>query len=477
MDIAELRNGIIDVTELGIKNDGSEDVSKIVNVASKDHALYFPPGRYRVSNTLQLKHSIYGKGFSRAPDRSGRIPEPDNTRTWFISDIDCDDHSASIVEFGEQRNINIEEINIMCKSGENAIRVLPCAPGCYAFISKIGIYSLGGTGISIECQGSRAVFVQDICMWGSCAKYWDGSCGVRVNAWDCRLSNIEVMAAQIGVEISAGYTYGENLHLWTGCMAKGSDKAEWWKKTRGILMRGRSHLVGSNIYPDTCYHPVEFETDSCLLDIRGIMYWDDASERGCEDHGGSFLKCPKGAEAGLSIDGGYWGVCGSDDDPHWMSKLYTPGANIRRVIIRSEMSISGKNIDTLCFGQDLPDYEVTYDASGWCKIADVFTVADSGSCAATFSLEDGAAWELTFTKENGGVTELHATALNKICGAREFKTIEADGVMKVFISSNGTFTGRFVTTRMCRRFRPVDYRHLLTHAGNSRLCETIQYNI
>ena len=208
--------GCIDVTALGVKSDGSADISDIVNAATKTNALYFPPGRYLVEKPLILCHSIYGKGFSRCPDKAAGSPELDATRTWFVSRLACEDGSQAIVSFGEKRNINVEEINFMCASAETAIRVLPGKPGNYAFISKIGIYQLGGTGISIECSGSRPIFVQDICIWGSTRRYYEGSRGIFVRAWDCRLSNIEVMAAQIGLEVHAGYTYGENMHLWTG---------------------------------------------------------------------------------------------------------------------------------------------------------------------------------------------------------------------------------------------------------------------
>ena len=462
--------GEVDVTTIGVKNDGSEDVSEIVNAATERFALYFPPGRYKVSKALQLKHSIRGRGYSRGPfDRRAEVG-PDDTRTWLISDLDCADHSKSIIEFGARRNMNVEEINFICKSGENAIRILPGKAGPMTLLSRLGIYELGGTGISVECGGSRPVFIQDVAMWGSRTKYWPGSCGIRVNAWDCRLSNIEVMATQLGIEVNAGYTYGENLHLWTGCMAKGDNKAEWWKGTRAIRMHG-GLMTASNFYPDTSFYPIEFANDTCQLDIRGIMYWDDFSEKGCEDHNGALLKCPKGSESQLSIDGGYWGVTGTDAEPSWMAKLYTPGANIRHVTIRTEMSITGKNLDTLCMGQDLPDYEVAYATNAWCKIADFFTVAQTGAAQATFTLEDGAAWTLDFFKGADGAAKFTATPLNPLCGGREFKTVETGGLMKVFFLSSEPFTGRFVTSRMGRYFRPVDHRHLMHHNGKSRWFE------
>ncbi|MCQ2388516.1 MAG: glycoside hydrolase family 55 protein [Kiritimatiellae bacterium] len=461
----------VDVLTLGAKNDGSADVSDVVNAATKTNALYFPPGRYLVEKPLVLCHSIFGKGFSRCPDKTSGDPQLDDTRTWFVSRIACEDGSLAIVSFGDRRNVNVEEVNFMCHSAETAIRVLPGRPGNYAFLSKIGIYRLGGTGVSIECGGSRPIFVQDVCIWGSTEKYFEGSRGILVRSWDCRLSNVEVMAAQIGLELRFGYTYGENLHLWTGCMAKTGDKAAWWKGTRGIKFAENAQFVGSNVYPDTCYHPFEFVGGRCMADVRGVMYWDDRSEHGCEDRNGSLLKCDPGVDPCLKIDGGFWGVCGSDADPHWMKFLYQPKAEIRNVTVRSKMAVKGANLDTLCMNTDLPEYRVSYATNGWCKVAEVFTTEASGSCEGTFTLDDGAAWTLSFLKTPGARATFEARPLNALCAGREIKAIPGDGTLKAFFRAEGPFAGRFVATRMTPRFRPVDWGHLLTHEGAVRYRE------
>jgi len=464
-------DGVVDVTTLGVKNDASADVSALVNEATKTNALYFPPGRYLVEKPIVLCHSIYGKGFSRCPDKVGRAPEPDQTRTWFISRLVCTNGEEAVISFGDQRNINVEEVNFMCNSAETVIRVLPGNPGNYAFISKIGIYQLGGTGISIECRGSRPIFVQDISIWGSTRRYFPGSRGLFVGAWDCRLSNIEVMAAQIGLEVHGGYTYGENLHLWTGCMAKEGDKAAWWKGTRALKCAAGAHFVGSNIYPDTSYYPFEFVGKRCIVDIRGIMYWDDRSEKGCEDRNGALLTCEADVDPCLKIDGGFWGVCGTEEDPHWMSHLYQPKAEIRNVTVRSRMDVKGANLETLCMNTDLPDYRVDYATNGWCKVAEVFTVEKSGACEGTFTLDDGAAWTFSFLKTPDAPVTFDARELNALCAGREIRSQPGDGTLKVFLRSDAPFGGRFVTTRMTPRFRPVDYGHLRTHDGAVRYRE------
>jgi len=203
------------------------------------------------------------------------------------------------------------------------------------------------------------------------------------------------------------------------------------------------------------------------------MYWDDRSEFGCEDRDGALIACEPGVDPCLKIDGGFWGVCGSDRDPHWMSRLYQPQAQIRNVTVRSNMDVKGANLDTLCMNTDLPDYRVTYGTNGWCKIAEVFTTEKAGSCAGTFTLDDGAAWSLEFLKAPGAPAAMTVTPLNALCAGREIKSMPGDGTLKAFFRAEAPFGGRFTTMRMTPRFRPVDYGHLRTHTGAVRYRETV----
>lgn len=75
-------SGAVNVLTLGVKNDGSEDVSAIVNAATEKDALFFPAGIYRIAKPIWLKHPICGEGYLR----TDRI-EP--FRTCFVSDIVC----------------------------------------------------------------------------------------------------------------------------------------------------------------------------------------------------------------------------------------------------------------------------------------------------------------------------------------------------------------------------------------------------
>ena len=153
-----------------------------------------------------------------------------------------------------------------------------------------------------------------------------------------------------------------------------------------------------------------------------------------------------------------------------MTRFYSPSATLRDVILKSEYSIKGENMDRLCLGRELPDYTVRYADKGWCKVADVFTVAKTGACAAILTLDGGAAWRIGVLKGESGKVEFAAKPMNALCGAREIRMIEEDGVAKVFVRCDDAspVEARFTTTYMTERLRPLDHASLRTTAGRPR---------
>jgi len=210
------------------------------------------------------------------------------------------------------------------------------------------------------------------------------------------------------------------------------------------------------------------------VDIRGIMYWDDRSEFGCEDRDGALIACEPGVDPCLKIDGGFWGVCGSDADPHWMKYLYNPKIDVCNVTVRSQMDIKGANLDTLCMNTTRPDYRVAYATNAVAKVAEIFTTEKTGFCEAEFTLDDGATWKLAFLKADGSAAEMTVMPLNGLCAGRTFRSVPGDGTLKVFFASGAPFAGNFKTTRMTSRFRPVDFGHLRTHGGEVRYREYLK---
>ena len=245
------RAEVLNVVSLGAKNDGSADVSAIVNANTAKGALLFPAGIYKVAHPLVLKNPIRGEGYAR-------ISKVDATRTWLVSDIVCTNGTRGVVEFGGDRPINVENLNIMCASRECGIRIADCRQGTYTFIDKVGIYGVGAWGLYVKGRGSRPIFAGNMTIFGTTKDPTARAVGIRIEGpADCRLTNVEAMGVNIGLELYNGHTYGDNMHLWTGVM--GAHEPTWWNDTRGIVLGPTAHFTGSEIYPDTCYYAFDLK--------------------------------------------------------------------------------------------------------------------------------------------------------------------------------------------------------------------------
>ena len=66
-DRAASTEGAVNVLDLGVRNDGTEDISAIVNYHTADHALFFPAGVYRVAAPIFAKNPLFGEGYARTP--------------------------------------------------------------------------------------------------------------------------------------------------------------------------------------------------------------------------------------------------------------------------------------------------------------------------------------------------------------------------------------------------------------------------
>ena len=463
MCLAAVRGATINVLALGAKNDGSADVSMVVNANTAKGALFFPAGIYKVAHPLVLKNPIRGEGYSRTP-------EVNATRTWLVSEIVCTNGTRGVIEFGDNQPMNVENLNVMCRSRECGIRIADCRQGTSTFIDKVGIYSCAAWGLYVKGRGSRPIFAGNMTIFGTTKDPTARAVGIRIEGpADCRLTNVEAMGVNVGLELYNGHTYGDNMHLWTGVM--GQHEPQWWNDTRGIVLGSGAHFTGSEIYPDTCYYAFDLKDASSLCEIMNVMYWEDGSVRDVKDRTGSFLHVANPRNPGkLVLNGGLVGAGGNDAYPGATANYYMPSAVVRDVILKSDYAIKGANINRLCLGCNLPDYTVRYADKGWCKVVDIFTVAGTGACEGTLALDGGAAWRLSAVKGAAGKTEFAATPLNPLCTGREIKSVEEDGVLKVFVFSPDAtpMSARFATTYQCEHFRPLDHASLRTKAGHPR---------
>ena len=456
--------GLVDVTSLGAKNDGSADISAIVNEATKTDALYLPPGVYKVARPLRLRNPLRGAG-------SSRVSKVSAARTWLVSAIPDADHPAGVIEFADNTRAAVEDLSILCKGAVNGIRIANCTQGMMLGLRRLGIFGVSSYGLFVEGSGSRPVFADDLTIWGEPSSM-SRSVAIRLGgACDCRLSNIEMMGMAVGIESFNGHTYGDNLHIWTGFLGKKKDPDAWWKRTRGIVLGKGSNFAGSNVYPDTSYYAIEFREPGDVCEISNIMYWEDGSVAPVKTRNGAFL-CPDAAGEGrLIVHGGLVGVSGTDAKPGAMSRVYSPRQTFAGVMMKCAYSIRPENLDRLCLGGDLPDYTVSYRTNGFCKVADVLTPAATGSCEAKLVRDDGAAWRVGVEKSSKGV-DARVRAVNSLGTDVDVRMVVTGDHVKVFLRAPANaekgWTARFITSHMGDYCRPLDHGSLRDMDGRVR---------
>ena len=263
---------------LGAKNDGSEDIGSIINQYTDRYSLYIPEGIYKVSTPIVLKNSLYGSGYLRDFD-----PENKN-QTVLRSELS----NGALITVAENANhLNIKDLVLYLNGEENGIDIKLKTRASRLAFSNIGIYNLSGVGINSdpEIGISRLIFINDISIFG---KAFANSTGIVINAnsYDSRLSNIEIMGTKYGMNIHT-MVYGDNIHIWTGCMA-GHDENDWWADTRGIQSFFSGHISFNNLYLDSCFIPfVHFSKG--VINVINFIYWEDESMGGCSRSDGSFV--------------------------------------------------------------------------------------------------------------------------------------------------------------------------------------------
>ena len=455
--VGENEQHVLNILDLGGKNDGSEDISAIVNKHTAQGTIFLPAGIYKVSSPIKLQNPLKGDGYSRT---GKRLP----TYTWLISEIECEDGSMGVVEYPEETGVVVENLNIACHSREDGIRIKPCRQKTLTRVDHVGVFNVRGVGIRVEGNGSRPVFLEDLTIFGN-SNHPMGSTAIIIGANDCRLTNIEAMGIQIGLVVHGAYTYGCNLHLWTGDMGP-DDGGEWWKGTRGIVLMNGGCFCGSQIYPDTSYYVFEQRKGTRGgFEISEFMYYDDGSERKSRYLDGELYHAEEGTTPNLHIQGGIMSVCGTDEKPLGMTRMYTPGQKIDNVIVRTDRSICGKNIDVICLSDALPDYTVEYADKGWCRVGDIFNMAPQGTVTAHLSADNGAVWQIKVEKNKAGKVKVKFQPENRLCKDFKLKYMESDDMIRLFLltPNNNPIKVRFTTEVMNPYFRPVDYGNLRRH--------------
>ena len=434
--------GMLNVLDLGAKNDGSEDVSAIVNEYSGTHALYFPAGRYLVAHPLTVCHPVVGEGYAR-------FGVPDDTHTWLISAISHEDTDplgeTGVIRFGGSGRFTVENLNIVCRSLECGIYIAPCVQATSVFLDRVGIFDVRGYGVcavkgsDVPGFASRPLFFNSMTIMGT-ADYPEISVGIysgeRIG--DNRMSDIEIMGTRVGLRIEASFVYADNMHIWTGCLA-GHDNGSWWEGTRGIVLGSAdASFMGENVYVDTAFSLFEFRSQRNMLSIHNFMSWEDGSVRGCPRHDARVFSIPEPlkGEPAVDLTDGIIYVAGNDENPGKLADLTFPGihARIRNVRILTDYRMNYENYRRFTFTRTgTPSYSGEAEAGDtdrYARIAAIVMDAERGACALRFTSDTGESAVIELAKRGAATKSCVTPGLFGACPIYE----ENDGrFMELFV--------------------------------------------
>lgn len=265
------KSGAVSIIELGGKNDGTVDIGSIVNQYTANFDIYLPCGKYLVTTPIVLVNSLFGENSIR--DYVGSTPN--KASSTLVSGLST---GTIITLSSTKRPVTIRNINIYCNSDENAISLGDTYRLCR--LEDISISNLGNAiGILRNAPGSRNLYANNISIF---AKQFKNSIGIKQQiGWDDRISNVEIMFCQIGLDLS-GYMMASNVHVWTGANTHDDESLthNWFVNTVGIITKDT--FMGSNIYLDTCYNCIYSKNGNIF--ISNLSTWDDIGASYYEDH-------------------------------------------------------------------------------------------------------------------------------------------------------------------------------------------------
>ena len=249
----------VNVLNFGVKNDGTQDCSKLVNEQTKIHALYFPAGKYLANEQLDIYHNLYGEvgpaGMSK--DEKGL--------TTIKSGITGDNTKSLICNHGDSTIIS--KLNLHLNDNENGIT----DNGKYVTrINDIYIdHVKNACGIKIDRPGSRASVINNVFVNGDAGNY--ASTGLYyLTGTDELLSNFWSMGCRVGIFAVVCLFYATNIHIWCG-----TNIMDFYQAARGVELH-RSKAFFTNFYADTVRFALAGDGSS-YTNISNFIYSSDDS--------------------------------------------------------------------------------------------------------------------------------------------------------------------------------------------------------
>lgn len=251
----------VNALSLGIKNDGSEDCTALVNAALEDNALYFPVGLYRFDGSIIANHSIYGAGYTeeyRDSENAANLQfTNDTSNNIIISDADA--------------SIMLKGFNIV-RSWSASWDAIHSTTSRRIILGDIGIFNSGGGNALYVNPGasvSRNVHIRNISVIG------DFERGVYMQyAPDSVIRDCSFMRCKIGIElIYSGFTQINNIHSWSVPYNESRKTNQYWATTRGFIFRNNSDCTCDGLYSDSCF--IDVACINSRVMIGSLRSWMD----------------------------------------------------------------------------------------------------------------------------------------------------------------------------------------------------------
>lgn len=251
----------INVLTLGVKNDGSEDCSGIINNATKTTPLYFPIGEYRIDSPLNIINSIYGPTYSQTGlDRAAYI----------VPHFATSDYAVEVGSAAE--SLEISNVSLKLKEGNSGFHI---NSRHWTYMRNISIYNVGSTtnkarcfGLKCESTNSRQCCIDSVTIMGT---PYSVSTGIKMTSPDNRITNANIMYCQYGLDIENCVCYVDNAHLWTGNNDFSKISKEDFIKTRAVIITNSPACEFNNLYTDTA--AIAVTVINSLVSITNMINW------------------------------------------------------------------------------------------------------------------------------------------------------------------------------------------------------------
>mgnify|MGYP002603324071 CR=1 FL=1 len=272
-----------------LKMDGTDDITRTLNVYTQQFPLFIPSGTYKISTTVYLKHSLYGAGASRDPARgtSDTILQYTGAPTEFnrsgVLKISGNDVTGNIV---------IANLDIICNGMIGGI-VFTTDKYTDNYIANVSISGVKSYGVYLQPTTStlsRYCYMDNVSVWGfsdmspseriagNVAFYWGDK------SPDCNCNNLLAMVCQTGFDCRTN-VFGCNWITYNGIPSGGTggvDANTWWEDTNGLKVTNNDVHI-TNLYLDTCRRGIVFDgPGKAAAYINNLIYTinDDTATTG-----------------------------------------------------------------------------------------------------------------------------------------------------------------------------------------------------